>query len=1502
MDILDEVAEATPVNLDDLIEERPLAPLAPEASIRNRAAIAALQSDKPLENYQVLHREASEGRSDLYNQLKQERDRKEDVLSQEALMLVLADPATTPEMAQRAIQSINKGVTKDSGRQLAMNAAKQVVEGESQDRADVRIHAAEIFDEIHQYQKDKQAILNGHGMSLNTSTPTFLLDLVESVIPLANNKLSADVLSDAATAVKLSIGKGSAFVLPGNAKKAIREAIENAPPKQQVEITRKIRSIVEKNEGIVFRDDNDFAEYMLVNDLFGEGGYGTFDQYLDNASGLLDLIGLGVIRTAGKVFKMFKRTPEAMESNVARRSVTDNTSPVSPGNLTKDTNPEQAKQLLNAVEESEGDEVSKALFGAKRDETIASQTVPQPPSVDGTVESKIINPNKSVLNIINDFGGYWLSGAEKANAFDNISAALKNAKGLTLHDNLSYGVQRGIAYEGKSVYGLAEGGFSNAEDAINQAKYSLSEFGVVDKDIQILKKIDGEYAPVDLNDVKGVDGDYLVSIDIKKDIGVNDIGSFDHFKVKRNFFDSIPALRSNKQGTFANSLLDNASMLSKRITGGAVVQTDKGVLIDKVFLQEFDDFAKPFRSLPDARQGKVYDYLKLANRDGLDEDALTLTGRGFTSDEIDIVQKWRKAWDTQWFFENRDLVKTLSAQNYGMLDHANAKLVLRKAQKDKNITSVYDPDLDKVVKISAQEMDDLYTNGGYFGRLRRPQDFGGELVENVIVRNNTSNYIRAFNQGDEVLSYRKGYYQVHYDAPHFVVHKVKDKSGNVLFERAVDVAGDTKAANHIRDRLASQTGDEFYVRGDIKKFTPDTDYYWDLQSSAGRLAQKRRGAPLQDPTIPIGMSDNFMVDPVEGAIRSARSLANRIAMRDYLEQTKARLLQQYGDSFPQSQFGQPLWTENANSLVQRGRMTTSEMADARTSVEYLNYLQRGYENSFDEGFKGLMNALANRMANISGRGERLFLSASNINPTDLAKNTVFQAYIATNPARQFIVQAHQSIRLLGWNTSYMVNGGWSRDVLTYWTKHKLGVGTLSKQEKELVDFIEGSGMLDAVDRHNLVRGAITDMAESGNKVKRVAGKALAIPRKLGFDLGEQFNLATHLMAVRDKAVKAGKNVNDPAVRDELYSQTRAMAYDMNFAGDMPYNQNVMAMLLQFAQVPHKAITSVTTNRRIPVRDRIRLAATDIALFGVPGSVVLSDYITEDMLPENPEMREAVLFGVESALANRLASYIAGKDVNIDVSSLAPFNIDGWSQMADAFLSGGFWEMLAHAPAANVLFKSDSKVQDAIGRMIRYGGYYDPERPEDLASVASGILEISSGWSNYLKAKTIWETGNIMTKNGQVIKENVTGMEAFAKSLGFGTQEEAYTYFMRNKLSETSKAYADEVKEWTKTYVRYLTRQEKLTSDDPEYYIKTLGAARRVWGDSIRAQEIINAELEKLSVDVKDGLIRDMIKHSGLPMDNQRYVEMRNSGILNDDEFNKAMQLIDDINKTKLEDE
>ena len=247
---------------------------------------------------------------------------------------------------------------------------------------------------------------------------------------------------------------------------------------------------------------------------------------------------------------------------------------------------------------------------------------------------------------------------------------------------------------------------------------------------------------------------------------------------------------------------------------------------------------------------------------------------------------------------------------------------------------------------------------------------------------------------------------------------------------------------------------------------------------------------------------------------------------------------------------------------------------------------------------------------------------------------------------------------MGYNTRYFFTG-LSGDVAKYVTG-----------DKALVKFVEDSGMIDAIDRHNMIRGAIEDVGLRHNVVTQSGGKALDFTRAIGFDTGEKANIIVHLLTVRDKFIKQGKNVADKTVRDEIYSTARALSYDMNFAGDFPYNQNSMSLIMQFFQVPHKAITSVTTNRRIPWQDKLRLAMSDMFLWGVPGSAVITNIVGKDMLPEDPAAREAVVFGVESLVFNRLFSNLAGKDVGIDFSSLSPYSVEGWAKMFTAILSGG----------------------------------------------------------------------------------------------------------------------------------------------------------------------------------------------------------------------------------------
>jgi hypothetical protein len=1017
-------------------------------------------------------------------------------------------------------------------------------------------------------------------------------------------------------------------------------------------------------------------------------------------------------------------------------------------------------------------------------------------------------------------------------------------------------------------------------------------------------------------------GNYTVGVDFDYKFTTKDVPEWESLDVKRNFFDRIPALRTSKSGTAANHLLDAASMLHPTITGSASVAVDRAVRIDKLFLEMHNKFSDEFVKLPKARQDKLYEHLKEANALGLELDDVTLVGRGFAPDEISLIKDWRKAWDTHFFYENQDVVRSLRNQGYQVFeDNAKGtKFFTKPVQKNGNIDKVYDAATDSVRSVSRYEMDHLYNHGGYYAQFRRPITVNGVEVEHMIVRNTPTEYLRALNDTDQVLNYRKGYFQVGYKAPFFIEEIVKTSGGNEKYRRVVSMAGSTEEANHIRDRLATRSGlakEDFNIRGDIKELKPDTDWYWDLQHAGGRVAQRHRGKLLETTAQPSlnAFDPKYILDPVESAIRASRSLSSRIAMRDVLDTHKARAVEQYGEFFPRNKnTGQIEWPENSNSLVAPGKMTDKRIADARTTVEYINFLQHGYDNAVDDFFKGAFNTMAEMLAKIGAtKLEKGALWAAKGKPVEHLKHGVFQAYIATNPLRQLLVQSHQSIRMLGYNPSYVLSGQAVLDGGTYfrYASGMADIKTASKEAQELVEFVQASGMLQAVDKHNLVRGSLSQLAESSSQVKRAAGALISAPRRAGFDIGEQSNLLMHLLSVRDKYVKAGKDITDKFVRDEIYSTARALSYDMNRAGDMPYNSNWAALFMQFFQVPHKAITSVLTNRRIPgtvnpldkkfykisSNDKLRLAAMDIVLFGIPGGAAITNLVGEDMLPTDPKQREAVIFGVTSIAYNELFSQLAGEDILIDFSSLSPYGTDGFARFFEAVLSGGLEEFFMNSPAATLYFKEHSRVREAFSRMFRYFGFEKMESgqdPEDLLSVLKGVGEVSSGVSNASKAYLMWKMGKLQDKQGNVLADNTNFMYAVAQALGLPPMEVKLVYDAQKKgLAAGSAAHRDEVDKWYKDYIRVITRDQKLSNQDPEFAVKVVQAMMERWRDDPVAMNQIKTNLMRDMRGREGKLYKDMFDYSNYPDTGDTDAFVNNLGILNDKEKNNALQIMRD---------
>jgi hypothetical protein len=1677
MDILDTMAEQ-PADGFDLADMNtsPIQTPAPIASIRNRAATAALLSDKPeniVASYQAQVAQAEQGDSGATDRSMEGFFKASGERDTQAVMSVLGDVNLSITQKQGAIEAMKKSrMLKDGGTSLASNGLAQASAGETLEAEDARISTADALQEMYNTRDTVQGLVNAHGASLSSDMTDATAGLLElALAPFATSVTSYKFAKDEANATgkKLSIWQSIKAMTfgAGTANMNIREKLAAIPPAGQVEYTKTILEIIKNNSGIMFSNDNQYNQFLRAQAVFAEGGYGSVDEFIDNASFLLDAIGVTQAMKAGKnvlkiasvakaaateaesakivtagtkkalgqasgpsgfeakvaptptqgandakitklqeqaasllgdagnladkgsvaklrserdalvkqlpseslikttakqlqdseklsykdatakatklqndqvaelnsrikyldnqiesnaraanasqrlsaIEKEIKQleksnTPEPMKLNpvadlirrIDMNSVVRQESPSSVANIIQQANPMQARSLHEAVFKSSTDAVSEGMYGTSKVQALVNDVFPQAATTTKAVTSKVPDIQRG-LRLDTELAGHLkdmlrrsdvaihYSKEELAQARANIVHDFSHATDLVPNDAMG-SFHSGFKVDGSgieigAVYGTKEGAFVRAEEAIAQAKYALRGEGVLDQDIEILKKQGLDYVPVNLEDVKGIDGSYLVRVNVRRDIDPTDIAKFEEDTVRLNFFDRNPLAVWNNTGSISRWMFDAASMLPKRLTGAATVATDITSHFEKAMLDIATQFSDQYNKLNKVRKAKLDGYIKEANFKEIAFDQTHLLADGFMANEISTLRSWRDFWDVHFALENYDVVRTLNSQGFQLFKNAQTELYARPIAKNTQLGKIYDPATGMVVNLAPNVLDDLYAKGGTIARLRRPTEFSfgmpngtgtktvSDSAEYMIVRNTPSEYLRKFRDTDEVLNYRDGYYQLQYSAPRFVDEISYGTDGKEIGRKAVAVAGDTKEAEQFAIRQRRLNPDKGYeTRANDRGMARGSDDWFDVTATRGRIAQRHRGKLLEEATGLNHLGDgSYIVNPVESAIRASRSIAGRTVTRPMLETAKARFLQQFSDVLESDMMGGKKFPASVGEIGAKGKHEASHTADARTTWEYINYLENGYINTIDEYVKAQWNALATKLGEVGmSKTERLLLNASDgaRGPTGFAKNFVFHAYIGTNVLRNWIVQTNQVVRTLAYNPKGWLTGSMHKLLGEYMGLKLNSLANASADGKSFTKFMDESGLLDSVDKQNLVRGSLLDAAGSSSKAVRVLGKVVEVPRKVGFDAGESMNLLGHGAAVFDRYRRAGKDMTDVAVLREAHSEVRAISYDMNFAGDMVYNQTSAAAILQFMQVPHKAFLQAT-NRRIPWEIRARMILADMVLWGTPAATI-SAMVGGDILPENKEIHEIFLHGVQGLLINKAWSELLGEDVSVDYSSLAPYDMDGWGKVFHAMMTTGLEGMLANSPAGQMFLADGGRVQSAIHQMTKFFSPWTPgERtPQEAAAVANEIAKISSGWNNAMKARQMVALKKSLDKYGNTVDPNVNTLEATMQLFGFTTTHARDIYATQRITAEGSKKYNDEVKQVYKEVKQYYQNAFEMGITDMTQYQAVTGQLLSAYKDSPQAMDIIQKELDKDLQGKDSQLMLMMLKSVDLP--------------------------------------
>ena len=1567
-DILQDSPGGEQYELSELVDATPISTPAPKSAVRNRAATTALLSgepDKLVEKYQLLLEEGMQGQSVTHDEVmarigSANRDR-----DMGHIIQLLGDKTIPMEQKRLIMNVANKLEIKDPRVAIQTASLEEGSEGEDLKGESARIRLADTLNEINQEAEDRQRMLNNFvAAHPDTDLGTVGQMAATEVVPFVRNKIAADIgkALDEISGKDFSMAKFvKNFLLPGTAKADLKNHLMNIPPSKRAQFTQKLLAAVKEGSAIL-TSENHYGQFVNAVNLLDGASTSKAEEWGENVLTVLDAFWVGSEFKA--LAGLAKGTPKAVfDTSKARRpgsanpgvsdaenvvesakwelvdepfnpfaarignpkkqlghnpaaeayrrlalnSVVRRENPVSPFSIVEQVNPAKARAMHETIVASTTDDVAEALTGVGRTQAIANNIYPQVATEDGSVLNKV---DQLVKEQVENTGATRYTAQEFDSAVQTVQRDFRNASGLQINDAMTTFRVDGDSIIVEGHYATPGGSFTTPEAAREQAKFALRGYGIRDDEIIIMKRDGMEYVPV--ADGAG-EGDYIVKVQHRYAVEDSKVENWNPLDVKRNWFDSIPNLVSQESGSLSGSLFDPGSMLHPTLTGSASIAADQSVVLENLLLKPIEDFRRSVKGFKQDRRLAIEDYLKEANFKGLRFEPHDLHARGFDQEEIAAIKKWRDLWDNHFYLENLDLVRTLNKQGFQVLDSNGTLLYAKSVQKNQNIANVLDPSTGGVKTLTKQEMDDLYNTGGTYAQLRRPISVGGQQVEHMIVRNTPNEYLRKIRDTDQILNYRDGYYTVNYAKGSKFVDEITVDSSGKETRRTVAVAGNSKDAEMFAKAQEASTGNKHKVREDVRGFEKDGDGYWDVNDASGRIAQRLRGKPLTTAQgiNQLGNVGTYVDSPLDSASRAARSIAGRTVNRPVLETAKSRFMAQYAELL-KTESGMTRFPSHISQLVDHGNHTSKLVRDARTTYGYIQFLEHGLVNGVDNLYKSGMHNLA-RMLNKYPIAERAALAAAHKSPTQMAKRTVFNAYIVgSNWVRQWIVQPHQAIRMVAYNPLGL-NG--MRKRVTAYVAANAGFKITDPETLAFIKFVDDSGMVAGVDRNSLVRGLQMEISDRSFKATRIAEDVRGAVQTLGFDLGEKANMLGHLAAVHEKWTRAGKNLADKTVRDQALTEARALALDLNRAGELHYTQGSAAAILQFLQMPHKAWLQLS-NRKLPVAVRSRLFAWDMLMFGTGTGGMLTVlreinealFDSEEILPDDPEARDIMLYGLEAYYINKVLSLMdsSGEQTRVDFSALSTHDMEGWARMYHALVDDGAFAAWAASPVGQLFavdgmgeVKRDGRIPKAMKTMGRFFNVFeelDPENPTEFTAVLNDVASITSGWTAAQNAYLMYETRKKIDASGVIVDDSVTIPEVWAAGLGFGTKATSELYYLSRSLSKDKKAHEEDVMSRYRDIVNYYRKEVGQPGADIEHIQKVTSMLMRTFDNPTDLQMVI-AQWKKDMTGKEMGLFKQMMTAAGHP-DSQQMRDRIKMSPYDEATKQKLLQMHIDIKKAQ----
>jgi hypothetical protein len=1264
-------------------------------------------------------------------------------------------------------------------------------------------------------------------------------DLSKQMIPINVGYTYWKIYDDVFPEEDISIGR---VFTPGELVSKMKEKLRETDPARLPVLAEELMTAIRTHTASGWMGGNDALMLDLSEQIFKEVQFGRvepesfdYDRLFLNIGGVFDAISLGALgRTSTKVINRF--TEQSVANRVAK------------------ANPDLSEQMLAR---GAGNIEAAAELGTNPTQIVEASMLPtirnlDPQSVPASVVETIVRLNRQtedILELAQDTSVNF-SSAEKTSAFrfkETIFERLRNKEGPHFDSSRSAGILDSTGYNVKARYSYdGKYGWNTPKQAID----ALREQYPTDKITLYSRNAKGNYEKYDgFIDDKNI-GDFVADVDMKYAYNTK------HADIDKLNFGQNAVTTS---GLKADWRADPDSRFASWVAGIGARSTDKANAIKASMTRTL----KPFVKLDDKGRWNVMRLLRELSETESDLRMDEMIQRGLTDSEISGALAVRATNDIAFLTMNNELRRVLDTKGMKDILSNGYELRGRPIDMDTSIQYAFDPQQHKIVKLSPEDIEKLYSNDGQMAKLFTDYEQDGRIVSHTLI--DRSRGATLSDLPPTVMKYNPGYFSRFYEDNWFVeiergvMRNAPD--GSAADDKIVNVVANTggKAdAEKIAAQLAKDDPSiKVRVRPDREVMSSDESLqsHYEVLTNQGAILTGKRGERLHG----VHEGAAKIADPLTSMNRMISIASHRIAKGDAVAGMKVRFLNDYGDLLPKIE-GETVFPTSAGQIARRDLGKRHDEA-----VELWNYIRTldGTPSKEEEAWKLASAKLAET---IDGDGHSAFRRymgekvrlAGDKDIFSRVKGLNFNLLIVPNVMRQLLLQSQQFMFVAPLDPKYVVSKLPAEQLLLNTglmvadrpEALKLAQKGMSKKSfnemQDLVKAFRASGFDQSIDSHSFAADGLVEFSKrmgldpalnphkaSIARVGRALGDVAKVPvimaRKIGFDAGEHLNMSSTWLMAKNKFIKNNPGKDWRKFNEQISTEARQLSLTMTPPGKFGYQRGWASLATQFLSIQHKGLLAMmgknTTFKKAGESywksDAARVAASQLALFGTAGwgiSALVQETADHLGIQMSPEVNDAISGGITELMVNESMQAFNGDDSRVSVSnSLAPasgiftttfdmLQMFGTEPGAELFLG----------PTASVAGRFKDTFDNARTIFYLNGVEDDLDSLKKLTTKqVENLLTMTSQYNNYAQMQFANRTGYFVSKSGNPTVRATMG-EATAKMLfGFSSKEQE-AYFRLTEMAHSQPAKQETLDEIADTYVRRIEGLlGKLVDEQPE---------------------------------------------------------------------------------------